>query len=344
MLTERSRLATLRKAPNPVNARAGFSLLELLVALTVLAMIIVPLAYFYQKALANATRSSIRTRAVALAQQRMEEILAFPYTEIRPNNQPSKGVLKFLTPSAGAQPTLTYMTAPPVGAAFAEISTTPAPVYNFPLPTYFNPYDINTQGYKFRNRVAADDEYEPIGFYTKLSKGAPGTPPDPRRIPVVDLVGRTATGSGDEQREQNYDMFGRRTIIIDLLPRVADANQRGDSDPDPRLVVDAPDNLFQMGPEQSTRYNYLTASFDTQARKTGLASYGTTGKLIIVQVFWLKYRADKYRNQEYILPRDLEYVELKSFISASSSSSDLEDVNIYMIPSREFSTVGVLTP
>ena len=51
---------------NRAAGRQGFSLLELMVALTILAIALIPVAYFYSKSLQMVEEASIRTRALML--------------------------------------------------------------------------------------------------------------------------------------------------------------------------------------------------------------------------------------------------------------------------------------
>src|SRR5215213_7128300 len=81
--------------------RAGFSLIELLVALTILAIALIPVAYFYSKSLQSVEEASIRTRALMLCNERLAEIRSMPYDQIRTNITPSNAQKLALT-DAGA--------------------------------------------------------------------------------------------------------------------------------------------------------------------------------------------------------------------------------------------------
>ena len=79
------------------SSRQGFSLIELLVALTILAIALIPVAYFYSKSLQSVEQASIRTRALMLANERLAEMRQMPYDEIRTNITPSNAQKLALT-------------------------------------------------------------------------------------------------------------------------------------------------------------------------------------------------------------------------------------------------------
>ena len=69
---DRQRLKSNRQGRAKALRRAGFSLLELMVALTILAIALVPVAYFYTKSLQMVEEAGIRTRALMLAPRSVE--------------------------------------------------------------------------------------------------------------------------------------------------------------------------------------------------------------------------------------------------------------------------------
>ena len=117
--------------------------------------------------------------------------------------------------------------------------------------------------------------------------------------------------SGNDQQVDNYSIYGRRTIIMDVIPDpldtdpalavadnfAADDDFDGGATPvDPWPLGKGPDNKFQV-----------------------VSGFGSRGKLVIVQVFWLPRTADN----SYIEADELNKVELKTFIAASNETSDL---------------------
>lgn len=357
--------------------RAGFSLIELLIALTILAIALVPVAYFYSKSLQAAEEASIRTRALMLANERLAELRQMPYDQIRTNITPSNtqkiilsdtGVLD--QAATGANDNWTGYDYATSGRSFQfllDASGYPnAPpglnnnrgqfpehrgMFFYALPLYFNPYMPGTQGYFNAEGInhyqpntlagvsdshmniwqaggaTSHYEYEPVGFYAvKVRRRNESLAPadqgfiglqDRRTIAGVEPA---LSGSGVSMRDpyrhgtsdevEKYSLYGRRTIILDALPMMA---QISDTDTDgyapwedldggatalnPYTVGKGPDNKFQV----PSRY--------------GL------GKLVIVQVFWLPRQAPA----GYIPPQDLNIIELKTFITPSGEQESRLD-------------------
>lgn len=181
--------------------RAGFSLLELLIALTILAIALIPVAYFYTRSLAMVAESGVRTRALMLAQERVAELQQTPYDQLFPNITPSPEQLHLFS----AEGVIDTNAADWFGYDFQTTATAQAS-FHYALPLHFNPYDPRTQGYEnteglqfrftpflpgslagamsnahvnFNNGIAAYNaglanlassafyEYEPIGFYSR---------------------------------------------------------------------------------------------------------------------------------------------------------------------------------
>jgi prepilin-type N-terminal cleavage/methylation domain-containing protein len=348
---------------SPLKWRKGFSLLELMIALTILAIALVPVAYFYSKSLQTVEQASIRTRALTLARERLAEIRQMPYDEIRTNITPSPsqvhiygdgpgGAAIMVTGGTNAADWYGYdFTSPGANATHPENRW--AGMFLFPLPLYFNPYCPEytnltgtaawSQGYNnaqgvahyfpnnptgnnqvnFYNPTSINYEYEPIGFYTQkvYNTNKMLVPADRRDIRRSDR--RTITGiepsldgandffrTGSDQQVSNYEIYGRRTIILDVTPDPLDTDGDGfapDSERDggataanPYPPAKGPDNKFQV-----------------KTRNLG------RGKLVIVQVFWLPRNAPA----EYIPSKDLNKIELKTFISVNNEATELPTAN-----------------
>lgn len=314
--------------------RAGFSLLELLVAISILAIALVPIAYFYSRTLQAVQVASIRSRALALAQERLDEMRAMPYEELRTNNEPAAADIELNNLDQTADNVYDF-------TRF---------MYFYPLPLGFNPYQPQTQGYDNSpgiTRVNGDNvgdptgtgqsiaphlnldgyggspeyEYEPIGFYMSLLRGGDYRTTDPRTYPVVE---RPASSSdmfrrGTQEREDLYAIYGRRTIILDVVPDPAD----DDTDAFP---VNSP---YDGGANVLDPYPALKGPFNKfQVR----SKYGMRGKLVTVQVFWLPGKAP----ERYLEPDELNMVELKTFIPAATvggavgTENDLVASNDYL--------------
>ena len=340
----------------------GFSLLELLVALTILAIALVPVAYFYTKSLQMVEESSIRTRALNLAQERITEIEQMPYEMLRTNITPSQAQLALygVRGAINTPVSLDVSADDWYGYDFEfrardidrsaiypaekpDYANNGRPAWNgmflYPLPLDFNPYDPETQGYNnapvanrfdpnngtgdlhlnFFDLNYVDYEYEPIGFYTihvesnnrtlLSSDRADINMADRRTLTSVEPALNVGAGydpfrMGSEAQVDTYSIYGRRTIILDVVPSPVDSDGDAyapDSDFDggaglgnPYPVRKGPDNKFQV-----------------------VSRHGTRGKLVIVQVFWLPRDA----GQEYIPAEDLNKIELKTFIAATNEGA-----------------------
>ena len=91
----------LAKMKDRMTAREGFSLLELLVAMTILAIALVPVAYFYTKSLQVVENAAIRTRAIMMAQERIAEVRQMPYSSVRSNITPTPEQVFLLSDAGG---------------------------------------------------------------------------------------------------------------------------------------------------------------------------------------------------------------------------------------------------
>jgi len=318
------------------DARRGFSLLELLVAVAILALVMVPIAFFYSRALQAVEAASIRNRALELAQERINEIKGMPYEMLRANNQPSSDDIVIAVTQGGyAQDT-----------DFADHTSF---MWSYPLPLGFNPYQPATQGYYAGEDVPRNNgnllggpaaphinmvgeggtlpyEYEPIGFYTGLRRTNDFRTTDPRTQPLFERPSAgLVTGAGDyqrvgtEYRRDLYSIYGRRTIILDVVPEPAD----DDNDVYP---VDSPydggaNPLDPYPPTKGPRNKFQVRS-----------KYGIRGKLVTVQVFWLprvwKGRVAKdpwnHPDWEWLPKEDLNVVELKTFIPANNAENAVD--------------------
>lgn len=345
-----------RTLPGGSFRRDGFSLLELLVALTILAIALIPVAYFYSKSLQMVEEASIRTRGLMLAQERLAEIRQMPYERIRSNVTPAEEHLRLYT-AAGTMDTSSddwY------GYDFEGGSGLHAPerwagMFFYPLPLDYNPYRPQTQGYNnaigaqhyvANNPIAGmadpqiningggaelDYEYEPIGFYSQkvFARNRALAGFDRSDIRMVD---RRTVGSiepslaggydrfrtGAQQQVDNYEIYGRRTIIMDVLPQPRDLDGGSITTTNPVVGADgyAPDEDYDGNASAVNPYPVAKGpdnKFQVASR------HGTRGKMVIVQVFWLPRNAD----QTYIQADELNKIELKTFISASNEDSSL---------------------
>jgi prepilin-type N-terminal cleavage/methylation domain-containing protein len=337
-------------APRPVRCtRAGFSLLELMIALSILAIALIPVAYFYSKSLQMVEEAGIRTRALELAQERITELEQMPYDQLYTNVTPSKSQLHMY----GSTGAIDTANGDWFGYDFEAQNGTWAAMFHYPLPLDYNPYDPKTQGYNnteginhylpnnplggeatthinFNNGApnTLDYEYEPIGFYTQRvflrnqavagANRADINQADRRTLgsvePPIDANGVDRFRTGYEGQVDNYAIYGRRTVILDVIPRPRDTD--GNPNPlsfetgtdgflpdddrdggatvfDPYPLHKGPDNKFQMS-----------------------SDHGTRGKLVVVEVFWLPRKAPN----GYIPAQDLNKIELKSFIPATTDS------------------------
>jgi prepilin-type N-terminal cleavage/methylation domain-containing protein len=357
----------------PFNSRRGFSLIELLVALTILAIALIPVAYFYSKSLQTVEEASIRARALMLVNERLAEIRQMPYDQIRTNITPSNAQKLMLTDQGSMDLTTQDWTGNDFQSAAraSKRGNENLGMFFYPLPLDFNPYQPQTQGYDNtvginhynpNNPIGAsaadghvnindgsgnfvDYEYEPIGFYIMKVRNRNTSLSNQERSDISMQDRRTLSGiepsiardgggrsqdtfrSGVEEEVDKYAIFGRRTIILDAVPVIAgisdgdldsyapdDDRDGGATALDPYPVGKGPDNKFQV-----------------------VSRYGL-GKLIIVQVFWLP------RNPatSYILPRDLNVIEMKTFVTPEGrQDSRLDrDSNVMMRNSFHFITPG----
>jgi prepilin-type N-terminal cleavage/methylation domain-containing protein len=350
-------------AASAAGKRSGFSLLELLVALTILAIALVPVAYFYTKSLQTVEEASIRTRALMLAQERIAELRQMPYNRIRSNITPSPEQLAMY--GTGNSGPIDTTAADWYGYDFEGAGATWQAMFAYPLPLDYNPYRPQTQGYNNAVGVnhyapnnplggvddpqvnfndgnaggARDYEYEPIGFYSQKifnhNRSLSGV--DRRDIRMNDR--RTISGiepaeldptsgsgtdaydpfrTGTESQVDNYSIYGRRTIILDVLPDPLDLDG-GDPGTTNRVV-----GTDGYAPEDD-RDGSATAVNPYPLRKGPdnkfqmAATQGARGKLVIVQVFWLPRKAAN----TYIKASELNKIELRTFIAAGNQGSDM---------------------
>lgn len=315
--------------------REGFSLLELLVAVAILALVMVPIAFFYNRALQAVEAASIRNRALELAQERINEIKGMPYEMIRANNQPGPDDIELNSLDPDAMPS-------PRGVYDHDHF-----MYFYPLPLGFNPYDPGTHGYdntpnlRRRNVNGMGDvvsstgppvapfmnidgdaayEYEPPGFYAGLRRTDDMRTTDPRTYSMSEEpIGISDNFRlGTEYRRDIYGVYGRRTVILDVLPEPAD----DDTDIYP---VDSP---LDGGASALDPYPPLKGPWNKfQVR----SKYGMKGKLVAVVVFWLPKKAP----ERYLRPDELNMVELKTFIPASNAETAI-DVESDLLTSNNF--------
>jgi prepilin-type N-terminal cleavage/methylation domain-containing protein len=339
-------------------SEGGFSLLELMIGLTILAIALVPVAYFYTKSLQTVEKASIRTRALMLARERITEVRQMPYDQIRTNVTPSREQLKLYAAAGTVDPDAEdwygydFELQPPAGRPQWKA------MFNFPLPLDYNPYQPATQGYNNADNVNhyvpanpvngmtdphvnfnngglnLDYEYEPIGFYEQKvynrnqllignrDVGSSGDllldssdirMADRRTLSLIEPSldgGNDYFRMGNDQQVRNYAVFGRRTIIMDVIPDPLDT--------DPFIGGDnfAPDDDRDGG---ATAINPYPLSKGPDNKFQVVSEYGTRGKLVTVQVFWMPRNAD----DGYVAWEDMDKIELKTFIPAGNEGSNL---------------------
>jgi prepilin-type N-terminal cleavage/methylation domain-containing protein len=191
--------------------RRGFSLLELLIALTILAIALVPVAYFYSKSLQMVEQSSIRTRALMLAHERLAEIEQLPYESLRSNVTPSKQHLQLYRDSTsggigsgGIRIDTNAANEDWFGYDF-ELASNPrhaqfewAGMFAYPLPLDYNPYRPQTQGY---------NNLQGVGRYTNVLPAGSFADPHVNFNDGTDTVD-PATGLPVDERCYEYEPIG----------------------------------------------------------------------------------------------------------------------------------------
>lgn len=346
-----ARATMFRSAPSArmrCAGTAGFSLLELLVALTILAIALIPVAYFYSKSLQQVEQQAIRTRALSLAMERMAEVRQLPANQIRKNTEMSAGQRYVLT----AEGVVDMETEDWTGGDF-EANGQARGMFFYPLPLTFNPYNPdswyydNTTGVDhflpndglhgvspgdpgFGSQINLNDggnlfpqyEYEPVGFYKYrvLDRDASMDPSLDGRVDMSDrrLIGAAnpplAAGidyfrTGTEDDADKYGIFGRRTIILEDVPATAAADTDGDNF--------GPNDDFDGGATALNPYPVEKGPDDKYTRVTS----GGSGYEVTVQVFWLPRNAP-----EAVIPwKDLNKIELKGYIAEDGTFSWLEN-------------------
>ncbi|MEP0813798.1 MAG: hypothetical protein HRF49_03920 [bacterium] len=288
--------------------------MELLVALTILVIAILPIAFFYGKMLRGIEEASIRTRALELAQERIAELKQVPPDQIRANNTPSKGDII----AGGLDLTMANYYYDP-GPPFRSFQ------YYYPLPVLFNPYDPKTQGWDNSPTANHYDpastvyEYEPIGFLSRIPATSDAATSDPRRNPIVDNPDRAPGGFvargggpveiprvGSEQREEKFEIYGRRTVILEVVPYPPD------DDTDALL----PDDPLDGG---ATIYDPYPATRGPANKYQARSKDGGYGYKGWVTVFWLPNNAP----ETYLQLKDLNYVQIPFYISLTNAESNL---------------------
>lgn len=339
--------------------RAGFSLIELMIALTILAIALIPVAYFYTKSLQMVEESGIRNRALMLAQERVTELQQMPYDQLFANVTPSPEQVSLYSKSGAIDPATQDM----FGYDFQANGASTA-MFRYALPLNFNPYDPKTQGYEnteglqfryqpflpapfgttvgskhvnFNNGVdaytggvanigsSAFFEYEPIGFYNQnvyqrnlqiASAFRTNINLSDRR--TIGPIEPTIASGGDRWRTgydgqvDNYSVFGRRTIIMDVMPLPQD-NPQIESDGDnlaPHDEADGGATVFDPYPITKGPNN----KFKHDAFPIKRTPAGRYGKVV---VFWLPRKAAN----GYVPYNELNKIELPFFIPARNDAS-----------------------
>ncbi len=303
----------------------GFSLLELLVALTILVIALIPIAYFYGRMLANVEAASIRTRAVELANDRIAALKNLSPDLIRANNTPLKADI--INPSANIRG-LWGVTAPLDMTSdnyyFDEGPPYRSFQYFFALPAEFNPYNPETQGYDNTDGVdhynpsSPEFEFEPIGFMSRSLASTDAATSDPRRNPSIDTIEaggfiHRSTGvvhmqrSGTAARQELFEIYGRRTVIMEVVPEPMDDDSDGYL-PDHQL--DGGANVYYPYPvNKGPRNKFQIRSKD-----------GSTGYQGWVTVFWLPADAPS----GYVKLEELSYVQVPFFIPKDGSLNNAD--------------------
>jgi len=351
-------------------ARDGFSLIELLVALTILAIALIPVAFFYSKSLQSVEEASIRTRALMLCNERIAEIRAMPYDSIRTNITPSNAQKLALT----NQGTMDETTQDWTGDDFATSGRNgprgkaSAGMFFYPLPLDYNPYQPSTQGYDnavganhwnannplggsvdghvnvYNGAGSADFEYEPIGFYLRIAqrnnslsnteKSDIGMQ-DRRTLSTVDpSIARDAAGRVQDAFRTGTDEEVDKYAIFGRRTIILDAIPvlSGISDNDGDNF--APDDDKDGG---ATAIDPYPVGKGPDNKFQVVSRYGL-GKLVIVQVFWLP----RNPSATYIPSKQLNIIELKTFVTPDGQADSRvdRDSNVMMRNSFHFITPG----
>ncbi len=324
-------------------ARGGFSLLELLVALTILAIALIPVAYFYSKSLQSVEEAGIRTRALTLAQERLAELRQMPYDQIRSNITMSGEQRAIYSSTGDIDLTMEDWTGNDFETA-GRVSlrgNESAGMFFFPLPLDFNPYQPQTQGYNNGTGVNhyapfnplgtvadghvnfndgsgnnLDYEYEPIGFYTQkvLNRN--------RSLAVADLADISmADRRTIPALEPALDIDGTGTAVDNFRFGTQEEADKYAIYGRRTIIMDtvpsytifdgdgdqyAPDDDRDGG---ATALNPYPIGKGPDNKFQKISRYGQ-GKEVTVIVFWLpRDAADGYVDGD-----DLNKIELKTFI------------------------------
>jgi len=351
--------------------RRGFSLIELLVALTILAIALIPVAYFYSKSLQSVEEASIRTRALTICNERIAEIRAMPYDQIRTNITPSNAQKLALTAQGAMDETSQdwtgndFATSPRSGARGTKAA---AGMFFYPLPLDFNPYQPSTQGYDnavnanhwkpnnplggtadghiniYNGAGSADYEYEPIGFYQRIAD----------RNRSLTNTERSDIGMQDRRTLSAIEP----SIARDSAGRVVDAFRSGVPEEVDKyaifgrrtIILDA---IPTMNGISDTDGDAYSPDDDKDGNATAIDPYPIgkgpdnkfqvvsrygLGKLVIVQVFWLP----RNPSASYIPAKQMNIIELKTFITPDGQPDSRidRDSNVMMRNSFHFITPG----
>jgi prepilin-type N-terminal cleavage/methylation domain-containing protein len=353
--------------------RTGFSLIELLVALTILAIALIPVAYFYSKSLQSVEEASIRTRALMLANERLAEIRQMPYDHIRTNITPSNAQKLMLIDDGVMDPATDDWTGNDfsTGGRSSTRGNEHAGMFFFPLPLDFNPYQPQTQGYN--NLVGAnhfrpnnpfgtnaadghlnindgsgdflDYEYEPIGFYTVKVRNRNSALSNQERSDIAMQDRRTIAGIepsiAKDGTGRMQDVF--RSGVEEEADKYAIFGRR-------TIILDAVPVIAGLSDNDGDQYapdddrDGNATAIDPYPINKGpdnkfqvVSRYGL-GKLVIVQVFWLP----RNPSQAYIPQRELNVIELKTFVTPEGQQDSRldRDSNVMLRNSFHFITPG----
>lgn len=319
------------------SGQSGFSLFELLVALTILVLVLVPIAYFYGRMLASVEQTSIRRRAVELAMERIKELESYG-PNLRANNNPKdeSGYVKGDVISPPVNVVAFWGVTGPLDLAnnnYLYDNTGPfyrSYQYFYPLPVAYNPYDPRTWGWDNTPAIdhfdpaSSEYEYEPIGFMQGLSRSTDIATNDPRYNPSVEsntsgnrgFISRLSGSMliqkhGADSREELYYMYGRRTVIMEVKNSVKDDDGDGlpPSSPfdggatvyNPYPSILGPANKFEILAGRRDSMNPFV--FNRMLDCDGLFAEGVFGW---VTVIWLSADA----SERYIEFKDLNYVQI----------------------------------